>query len=98
MTAAFIAGPDFDAVFRPAARAVAELCDTDGDGAVAFAEFGTALAAFGTEPADAETAFRRLDADGSGRLTVDELVTAVREYYTSELPTAAGNWLFGPLD
>lgn len=96
MTTAFIDGPDFDRVFRPAALAICELCDVDGDGVVGAKEFHAAQNAFGTSPDDAAAAFGRLDTDGSGTLTVDELVDATRDFYTGDEPDAVGNWLFGP--
>ncbi|MGW7327957.1 hypothetical protein ACWGIU_04945 [Streptomyces sp. NPDC054840] len=48
-------------------------------------------------PADTEALFRRIDADGDGDgcLTVDELLDAVREYYTGTDEDAPGNLLFG---
>jgi Ca2+-binding EF-hand superfamily protein len=97
MTAAFIEGTEFDRVFRPAAMAISELCDVDGDGVVSAEEFGVAQNAFGTSADDAAAAFGKLDTNGSGTLTVDELVEAARDFYTSDDPDAAGNWLFGPL-
>ncbi|MEV4219801.1 EF-hand domain-containing protein [Nonomuraea sp. ATR24] len=97
MTAAFVTGGGYDEVFRPAAVAVAELCDIDGDGHVGPKEFRTMLAAFGTAYDDVDEAFERLDRSGRGALTVEELVLAAREYYVSEDPNAAGNWLYGPL-
>lgn len=98
MTRAFIEGPDFERVFRPAAESIAQLADTDGDGSIDFAEFTRILDAFGASAGDAHAAFNRLDRDSSGTLTVAELVQATREYYTSDDPNAVGNWLFGPID
>ena len=54
-------------------------------------------AAFGTRPDDADTSFVLLDHDHNGALSVDELVTAAHEYYTSADPKAPGNSLYGPL-
>jgi Ca2+-binding EF-hand superfamily protein len=98
MTAAFIEGPAFDPVFRPAAEAVAGLCDTDGDGRVDGKEFAVLQEAFNTPPEDVAAAFRRLDTDSDGGLSVAELVTAIRAYYIGTDPQAPGNWLFGPLE
>jgi len=97
MTTAFVEGGQYDAVFRPAAVAVARLCDGDGDGRVGPGEFRTMLAAFGTAYDDVDEAFDRLDRSGRGELTVDDLVQAAREFYAGEDPNATGNWLFGPL-
>ncbi|WP_406317191.1 EF-hand domain-containing protein [Streptosporangium sp. NBC_01639] len=97
MTSAFVEGDRFDAVLRPVAETIAELCDTDGDGAVRPAGFRVMLTAFGTAHDDVDAAFDRLDRDYDGSIPVGELVEAVRQYYTSADPHAAGNWLFGPL-
>ncbi|MEQ4716507.1 hypothetical protein [Nonomuraea sp. B19D2] len=97
MIAAFVTGDRYDAVFRPATVAVAELCDPDRDGEIGPGEFRTMLSAFGVAYDDVDEAFDRLDRTGRGVLTVDELVLAAADYYLSDDPSAAGNWLFGPL-
>ena len=97
MTAAFVDGPDFERVFRPAAEAVVQLSDVDDDGVVTAEEFQIVQRAFGTSPDAAATAFGKLDTDGSGTLTVDELIDATRVFFTGDDPDAVGNWLFGPL-
>jgi hypothetical protein len=97
MTRAFVTGDAYEPVFGPATRAVAEICDGDGDGLIGPREFRTLLSAFGTAYDDMDTAFDRLDATGRGVLTVEELVEAARQYYAGDDPDAAGNWLFGPL-
>jgi Ca2+-binding EF-hand superfamily protein len=97
MTAAFVEGPAFDPVFRPASEAVAVLCDTDGDGRLAREDFAVLQQAFNTSHEEATMAFERMDTDGDGRLRVEELVAAMRAYYIGTDPQAPGNWLFGPL-
>jgi hypothetical protein len=97
MLAAFVRGDGYELVFKPATLAVAQLCDGDGDGLIGPGEFRTVLSAFGTAYDDVDEAFDRLDREGRGALTVDELVLAAADFYTSEDPNAAGNWLFGPL-
>ncbi|WP_030419149.1 EF-hand domain-containing protein [Streptomyces sp. SCSIO 75703] len=98
MTGAFVTSPDgFETSFRPLAEAVVTLLDTDGDGEVDEGEFRAWQEVFRTAPEDRAAAFQRLDTDGSGSLTVDELLTAVREFYVSPDAGAAGNWLYGPV-
>ncbi|NUT31973.1 MAG: hypothetical protein HOV79_02755 [Hamadaea sp.] len=97
MISAYIEGRKFDKSFRPAAVAIAALCDHDGDGAIGMNEFQILQSAFGTGDGDAVSAFQRLDTDGNGTLSVDELVQAAHDYYIGEDPKAPGNSLFGPL-
>jgi Ca2+-binding EF-hand superfamily protein len=97
MISAYIKGDAFDVSFRPVAQAVARLTDTDNDGHLAAAEFRTMQVAFGTSSPDIETAFAALDRSGKGLISVETLVEAAREYYTSPDPQARGNLLFGPL-
>ncbi|MEV0270648.1 MAG: hypothetical protein HOV71_15935 [Hamadaea sp.] len=97
MITAYIDGQKFDKTFRPAAVAIAALCDTNSDGAITLAEFQVLQSAFGTGDGDAIAAFERLDSDANGSLSVDELVQAAYEYYTGGDPKLAGNHLFGPL-
>lgn len=97
MITAYIEGNEFDASFLPIAEAMARLADTDNDGKVGPAEFRTLQIAFGTSDADSEAAFSALDSSHEGKISVNELVEATREFYTSPDPQARGNLLFGPL-
>lgn len=92
-------GPAYDRSFRPMMKALLTVVDTDGDGVISHVEFHQAQAVFNPElgPWDAEELFRRIDKDGNGSLTVDELLDAVREYYTGADPDAPGNLLFGEI-
>jgi Ca2+-binding EF-hand superfamily protein len=97
MITAYIEGRKFDQTFRPATAAIAGLCDTDEDGAIQVSDFRILQAAFGTRAEDATASFVLLDRDHNGAISVDELVTAAHEYYTSADPKAPGNSLYGPL-
>lgn len=90
-------GPAYDRSLRPMMRAILTIVDTDGDGRISPEEFHRAQEAFDTDlsPAHTEALFHRIDADGDGTLTVDELLGAVREYYTGTDEDAPGNLLFG---
>ncbi|MGW7436665.1 EF-hand domain-containing protein [Streptomyces sp. NPDC054849] len=92
-------GPAYDRSFRPMVKAILTVVDTDGDERISPEEFHRAQEAFNPElkPADAEALFARIDKDGDGTLTVDELLGAIREYYTGTDEDAPGNLLFGEL-
>ncbi|EWC61063.1 calcium binding protein [Actinokineospora spheciospongiae] len=88
---------NFEEGFRPLAQALFDLCDKSGDGKVQPGEFAAYHRAFGTSSANVRIAFEKLDRNGDGYLTVDELVQAWKEYYTSTDPEARGNWLYGDI-
>ncbi|MFJ1564125.1 EF-hand domain-containing protein [Streptomyces erythrochromogenes] len=98
MTGAFVASAGgFDASLRPLVQAVCTLLDTDEDGEVDEREFQAWQQVFGTAPEHRAAAFKHLDTDGSGKLSVDELLAAMRQYYISPDAAARGNWLYGPV-
>jgi Ca2+-binding EF-hand superfamily protein len=43
----------------------------------------------------ADEAFAKLDTSGDGKISKEEALQRVQEYYFSNDPAAAGNWLFG---
>lgn len=85
----------FDRVIEPIAKAVLDVCDVDGDGALDESEVTRMLGAFGVPADEAAQAFARLDRDHNGRLTRQELTTAVQEFYCSTDAEAPGNWFYG---
>jgi Ca2+-binding EF-hand superfamily protein len=102
--AAFAAGmlerpTAFDDSYRPFLNAIMDIADADHDGRLTEDdEVRWAGALMGLPEADARAAFRRLDSDGDGYITTDDLLTAIRGYYFDEAPDSAGAWLLGPLD
>ena len=62
-------------------EAIVGILDRDGDGEVSPPEMHGWFAAIGLDGEVADRAFRELDTDNSGRLSVDELVDAVRDYH-----------------
>jgi Ca2+-binding EF-hand superfamily protein len=99
--AAVAGGPPetFDEVIQPLQVAVFALCDTDGDGRIDAGEFQAMHTALGTGDDDsAIRALARLDTDGDGVLSVEELLRAARQFVLDESPDAPGNWLFGGVD
>jgi Ca2+-binding EF-hand superfamily protein len=74
----------FAQVLQPCIQAVADLCDEDGDGQVDREEFSRWLNAVGVT-ADPASLFDQLDTNGSGMLTTDELVQAVKNYHAGTI-------------
>ncbi|RJQ82264.1 EF-hand domain-containing protein [Pseudonocardiaceae bacterium YIM PH 21723] len=88
----------FDTVVRPIVEAVFTVLDANGDGRLSGDEFAHWLRAYGVVGEDATLAFGRLDRDHDGLITRAELLAAFLEFFGSTLPTAPGNWLYGPFD
>ncbi|MCA9791386.1 MAG: EF-hand domain-containing protein [Candidatus Eremiobacteraeota bacterium] len=77
------------------ARYFYELMDMDGDGQIQREDYRYFCEAHGIPDETVEESFQQLDRDGNGTLSLDEVVTLVREFYTSDDPMAPGNWFFG---
>ncbi|TDC85553.1 EF-hand domain-containing protein [Actinomadura sp. 7K507] len=71
----------FAAVVQPTIEAIVGVLDRSGDGEISPSEMHGWFAAIGLDGEAADRAFRDLDADGSGKLSVAELVDAVRDYH-----------------
>ncbi|WP_433369624.1 EF-hand domain-containing protein [Streptosporangium sp. CA-115845] len=71
----------FASVVGPTIQAIVNVLDGDGDGEVSQTEMTKWFEAIGLEPDVADQAFRELDTDGTGRLSVTELIDAVRDYH-----------------
>lgn len=71
----------FSKVVRPTIQAIVNLLDRDGDGEVDTSEMAKWFSAIGLDDDVADSAFRQMDTDGTGKLSVSELVDAVRDYH-----------------
>lgn len=65
------------------------------DGPISEEEYADWLTAWGVE--ESGSAFQRLDRNGRGNLTEEDVVEAVKEFYLSNDPEAPGNTLYGEL-
>ncbi|MGW5055177.1 EF-hand domain-containing protein [Actinokineospora sp. NPDC004072] len=71
----------FDRSLRPTIEAIANICDTDGDGRISPPEFKRWMKAMNVDEQAADTAFKKIDTDRDGALTVEEIVAALRDYH-----------------
>jgi Ca2+-binding EF-hand superfamily protein len=86
----------YDGIPKPIADSVFHLLDENGDGEISAEEYSRLYSAGGLNPALAAEAFAKLDLDHDGRLSVDEMMTLLGQFFRSNDPTSPGNWLFGP--
>lgn len=94
--AVVLSQPDvFEALVLATVRNMMTWQDRDRDGRVSRDEFLGGVVNFGHTPADAEIAFQHLDRDGDGYLDTEEWLRNVEEFFMSDDPNAAGNWLLG---
>jgi Ca2+-binding EF-hand superfamily protein len=72
----------FHQAVRPATHAVANLCDSDGDGKISYEEFSKCFTAVGgATSADLEESFKQIDTDNDGVVSIDEWIEAIKTYF-----------------
>ena len=99
-TAATLAGLDRDGAYLeqgllPALRAVFVAADTDGSGFLEFDEYRAVFGGPRVHPAELSHGFRQLDADGDGRITVEEFLRGFTEFFTARADSTSGAQLLG---
>lgn len=75
----------FNRALGPVVQAIVGLADKNDDGLINGAEFASWLTAVGVNGDEAADVFGKVDADGDGELSLDELLGAVREYHFGRL-------------
>jgi hypothetical protein len=85
-----------DAMLDTMAGLLFDVFDEDGDGVVQLAEYERFVRTMGI-PGTPASWFPRLDFDGDGRLTREEVRALVGQFYLSDDAHAAGNWFFGAM-
>ena len=85
----------FEAWIRSTVNNILEWEDRDRDGRVSQAEYVGFMQVYSIANDEATRAFQRLDRDGDGYLTREELMQNTKEFFLSDDPEAPGNWMFG---
>ncbi|WP_329793375.1 EF-hand domain-containing protein [Lentzea sp. DG1S-22] len=94
MIEAFVEGGPINMDFLEVVHSLLEIMDTNSDGRVDASEFAVLLKARGLSEQDCGTAFAHLDTDGDGAISVQEYITAVRDFYTNPAEDTPGSWLY----
>ena len=85
---------NYEKALRSVAETVFNTVDVDGDGVVTQKEYEQFAAASRIDGPIAEY-FKKMDRKGTGKITKDEVLGLVSEFYHSNDPNAPGNWFFG---
>jgi Ca2+-binding EF-hand superfamily protein len=85
----------FGQIAAPIGRMVFTILDQDGDRSITAEEYASVFAQGGLDPAQAGPAFARLDLNGDGRISVDEIMKLLDQFFRSSDPADPGNALFG---
>lgn len=88
----------FDEGYVPFLDALMAIADEDGDGKLTLEEHVTWTGALMGISERNSRSIHDLLSDEDGLMATQAMLDAIREFYFSEDPAAAGNWLLGPLD
>ncbi|MFF9095750.1 MULTISPECIES: EF-hand domain-containing protein [unclassified Streptomyces] len=75
----------FDQALGPVVKALIQLCDDNHDGEIDAREFQAWLTAVGVPASQAGQMFGKVDLNGDGRLSEDELLQVVRDFHFGRL-------------
>lgn len=86
----------FESLIGATTESVVRIADANNDQKISESDSIRAAMAFGTPEAKAKEVFHKLDLNHDGHLDVSEVRKAVEDFYYSNDPNTAANWLFGP--
>lgn len=78
-------------------EAILNVVDVDGNGYVDRSKWADLFHVHNIPVFDVEEAFNRIDLDKDGILKKEEVLSMIQEFYFSNDPNAAGNYMFGPI-
>lgn len=75
----------FNRALRPLVNGIIDLCDRSDDGIINREEFTMWVSVLGLDPTAGAHAFDKIDRDGNGELTREELLGVFRDYHFGRL-------------
>jgi Ca2+-binding EF-hand superfamily protein len=91
-----VANPSFAAALNALFDALVQIADGDDDGKLTRDEYVRLFKVrAGLSEDEADAAFDRIDSNGDGFVTAEELKATIREYYLDHDPDSSGSWLLG---
>lgn len=87
----------YDRMINGVGAAIFSTFDTNSDGRLSLSEYEDFYRVMGLDVGFATIIFDQLDLDKNGIISVDELLTLLDQFFTSQDKTAPGNYLFGPV-
>lgn len=88
--------PALDAI-KASASSTFDVIDTNGDGQITPTEYADWCKAMSLN-IDAQATFERLDVSQVGKMSRDQTVERIKEYFLTNDPEAPGNHIYGPLN
>ena len=73
-----------------------ERVDVDGSGEISGSEYKNGFLAHLSDESLKDEVFTKLDLNGDGHLSKQEVLKLVHDYFYSDDPEAPGNWILGP--
>lgn len=77
-------------------KLIFEVFDTDGDGQLCQQEWAELFDVYNVHPAYAPTAFEKMDMNGDGCLSRDEILVLIDDFFCGDDPSSVANAMFGP--
>jgi Ca2+-binding EF-hand superfamily protein len=79
------------------ATSLFSVIDTDESGNLDKKEWTNFFRVYNIPVVYVEETFAKIDRDGDGVLSMDEVLSMIQDFYYSNDPNASGNYIFGPI-